>query len=131
MLNPSERERMLAVLDTCDTANDCGVDEDDVAWARDLVWAAPSQDRINQLRAWYLVTRMGQERAYIINALHNSSRLGFVIKANLEDPALSVEAAGLLYEGLVAEANARIKLLDDRINRVWDKCLENTWLGRK
>lgn len=36
-MSPSERERLLAVLDTCDPAATCGIGNDEIGWARDTV----------------------------------------------------------------------------------------------
>lgn len=36
-LSAAERDRLLAVLDTCDPAATCGVGNDEIGWARDTV----------------------------------------------------------------------------------------------
>lgn len=90
----------------------------------------PSQSRVNQLRAWYLVTRFRQEQQAIHSLMAKMTRLRFILEHCRERPGVSVEEAGVLHEELMREARVRLDALDRRIDRVWGAYLADSWLTR-
>lgn len=69
-----------------------------------------SQQRINWLRAQYLISMISTEHGELSRARRNSNRLGFVLRAGLP-----VQEAGAQYEMLIQEVDRRIRQLDARL----------------